>query len=30
VRRVLFLALVIASLYAKAKGLQPFGFSTGS
>jgi hypothetical protein len=30
VRRVLFIALVLASFYAKAKGLQPFGFSTGS
>ena len=28
-RRVLFFALVLASFYAKAKGIQPFGFSTG-
>ena len=27
--RVLFLALAIASLFAKSRGLLPFGFSTG-
>jgi hypothetical protein len=29
-RRVLFIALVLASMYAKAKGILPYGFSTGS
>ena len=28
-RRVLFLALAIASFYARLKGFEPFGFSTG-
>ena len=30
IARVLLLALVVASFVARAKGLQPFGFSTGS